>query len=643
MAGKIISGDAGETWVNDTGKVKYQFIVNWLNSCGLCAQYDRQIGDSWPIPLHRGCRCHQKAIWPGAASLPFADFRAEVANLSRDQQARVIGRANLLLVERGVVEWSDVVTPVRVRDLHEVVALEGLTVERMVKAAVPRAVAEAAYATVHTPAHELAEAQRADLIARLAAKGVQKAGLKRAVAARLAARVTIGAGPSGPQGSPVVPGDPKVLEDYLVASGVKKEVAKKAAAKVKAKAKVKVEKTADQKEAERVAAEAAKATAEAARLKAERKEDERLARVEAEYFAKVEAEDKAKAAAEKAAAEKAAAEKAAAEKAAAEKAAAEKAAKGSTILPGRPIAERLQAYTEGDRKVSDVLAIGEEFARRKAELEAQGAEYRRGLREIDDATTGAMKLPKKKQEAVFAEIKAKGEALEAMNAARKAEMVTMRDRQREAVVKALAVDDPASIALEVDVQSGRFGSSRVPLDSAQRAKAAEAQSFLARLTRASDATVSTPILAAASGQSQRAYYRNGVVLQVGQEDNTDVYVHEMGHALEYQMMTAGSPAIDRSREFLDHRIAGETPQKFTDLFPKSNYESWEVGAKDKFTETFGSESSAYYTGKVYPKGIDYTEILPMGVQQLYNDPVGFAQRDPEYFKFVAGMLDGSLR
>ena len=37
------------------------------------------------------------------------------------------------------------------------------------------------------------------------------------------------------------------------------------------------------------------------------------------------------------------------------------------------------------------------------------------------------------------------------------------------------------------------------------------------------------------------------------------------------------------------------------------------------------------------------EILSMGVELLYADPVGFAERDPEYFKFILGLLDGSIR
>jgi hypothetical protein len=33
----------------------------------------------------------------------------------------------------------------------------------------------------------------------------------------------------------------------------------------------------------------------------------------------------------------------------------------------------------------------------------------------------------------------------------------------------------------------------------------------------------------------------------------------------------------------------------------------------------------------------------MGMQALFDDPVGLAKKDPEWAKWVMGILDGSLR
>ena len=203
------TGEPGEVWTNDTGKVQYQFIANWINTCGLCAQYDHQIAASWPIPMHRGCKCRQILVRPGQQAQPFTDFRATIAGLDPLQQSRVVGRSNLDLINKGVVTWEDVVTRSRVRDLREVVAKHGLTVKQLTAAGVQPRIAEEAYRTVHTPAHELAEARRKELLDQLLAKGLEKEDIRRALAERLAARVGISSGPSGPGSTGITPTTPK--------------------------------------------------------------------------------------------------------------------------------------------------------------------------------------------------------------------------------------------------------------------------------------------------------------------------------------------------------------------------------------------------------------------------------------------------
>ena len=32
----------------------------------------------------------------------------------------------------------------------------------------------------------------------------------------------------------------------------------------------------------------------------------------------------------------------------------------------------------------------------------------------------------------------------------------------------------------------------------------------------------------------------------------------------------------------------------------------------------------------------------MGMEQLYKDPINFAEDDPEYFKFIVGVLRGDI-
>jgi len=164
----IIDGEPGTTWTNDTEKIQYQFVAALINTCGVCLQYHLKIGAWWPIPIHYGCRCEQRAIKPEAqAPHPFVDYRELLAKMPPAEQAAAIGASNYKLLKAGVVDWKDIVTPSRVRDLREVVAKKKLTIDQMERAGVgPRWAAEA-HAAVHTPEHEAIARQRRELIERL--------------------------------------------------------------------------------------------------------------------------------------------------------------------------------------------------------------------------------------------------------------------------------------------------------------------------------------------------------------------------------------------------------------------------------------------------------------------------------------------
>lgn len=198
MARVTFNGPAGDVFTNDTEKVLYQFVCQFSNSCGTCIQYAHAIGPYWPIPLHRGCRCQQRPLPPGTDALPFVDFMEEIRSLSPQQQAVAVGASNWKLIEAGVVDFGEVVTPARVRDLREVVSRNRLTIKAMTKAGVGKATAQQAYRSVRTPEHVLVEARRRELVESLAAKGLSAAQVKRAVGRRVATRGGLGTAP-GPK------------------------------------------------------------------------------------------------------------------------------------------------------------------------------------------------------------------------------------------------------------------------------------------------------------------------------------------------------------------------------------------------------------------------------------------------------------
>lgn len=209
----VISGESGEVWTNSTEKILFQFHCNFSNSCGLCIQFANQIGNFWPIPLHAGCNCRQVAVRPGARAAPFIDYQKAVAELDKKQQARVMGLSNWKLVESGAVKWSDVVTKARVKDFHQVVAEQKLSVKAMTGMGISPFEAKKALGLITTPAHLTAVATRKALVEELRKGGLSDAEIQVRLVEKLKQRVQVKRGPEPPTSlgpKPPTPSTPPV-------------------------------------------------------------------------------------------------------------------------------------------------------------------------------------------------------------------------------------------------------------------------------------------------------------------------------------------------------------------------------------------------------------------------------------------------
>lgn len=111
--------------------------------------------------------------------------------------------------------------------------------------------------------------------------------------------------------------------------------------------------------------------------------------------------------------------------------------------------------------------------------------------------------------------------------------------------------------------------------------------------------------------------------------NAPTVIHEMGHIVEAR----DRAALARSIAFREKRTVGE---KAKWLGP--GYKKNEIALFDEWEQRGGRK----YSGKVYRHaGQEYaTEILSMGLERLYQDPVDFYQQDPEYFEFVVNSTRG---
>lgn len=212
---------------------------------------------------------------------------------------------------------------------------------------------------------------------------------------------------------------------------------------------------------------------------------------------------------------------------------------------------------------------------------------------------------------------------------------------REAVHKLLAIPKERQMQIQMGVARG--------VSPEVKAKGKEAREFLQSITAKKETRkVRNTEVGFTSTESKkhtvevelkqkkgRAYHLNGTVV-LDPKSEVKTHVHEIAHAIEQQ----GS-LQQQAIAFRDARIAaaGTSTVKMQQQFPGYGYGAHEVGNKDSFDKYF-KESSAYYCGKDY--GSRATEIITMGIESVYQDPVKFANADPEYFKFVVGILRGAL-
>lgn len=122
--------------------------------------------------------------------------------------------------------------------------------------------------------------------------------------------------------------------------------------------------------------------------------------------------------------------------------------------------------------------------------------------------------------------------------------------------------------------------------------------------------------------SGRAYAHKKTAF-LSKSDLQRVVIHELGHTLENN-----DPIIKAQvRDFYNRRTQGERVESLAQITGKA-YGLQEVTKKDKFI--------APYMGKVYYTG--HTEILSMGLELFYTDPLRFAREDPEMFDFIYSVV-----
>ena len=123
---------------------------------------------------------------------------------------------------------------------------------------------------------------------------------------------------------------------------------------------------------------------------------------------------------------------------------------------------------------------------------------------------------------------------------------------------------------------------------------------------------------------KRSYYNNAdKTVSMGNDDPGTV-IHELSHWIEYSVPEIKKEVV----EFYNRRTKGEKAVKMRDATGIKSYRDTEITKVDKWMRP--------YMGIVYPD--KSTEILSMGLELMYRNPVALAKQDPEMFDFIYSVV-----
>jgi hypothetical protein len=138
----------------------------------------------------------------------------------------------------------------------------------------------------------------------------------------------------------------------------------------------------------------------------------------------------------------------------------------------------------------------------------------------------------------------------------------------------------------------------------------------------------TPVSMRAT-RSNRSYYDGKGSVYFNKNRPIASAVHELGHHLEF----SDPYVLEKSLEFYDRRTQGENLVRLSILTGDKRYKANEKARKDNFQDAYMGKEYVDRNGNRIA-----TEIVSMGIEYMWKDPVGFSQSDPDYFDFIVDLL-----
>jgi len=161
-------------------------------------------------------------------------------------------------------------------------------------------------------------------------------------------------------------------------------------------------------------------------------------------------------------------------------------------------------------------------------------------------------------------------------------------------------------------------------DNMLKNRAKEAEAFLGKLVHRKSPI--TPKLVNTPGRAHAKLPENEI--HMDPSNKIGVHVHEMGHLLERNVNLKN--AARAMRQELTNEDTAKALKKLVPGHADSELTLGTIG---------GVGRNTYYAAKTY--GDHATEMISVGVESLYDDPVKFAKESPRYFDFMINALRGN--
>lgn len=135
----------------------------------------------------------------------------------------------------------------------------------------------------------------------------------------------------------------------------------------------------------------------------------------------------------------------------------------------------------------------------------------------------------------------------------------------------------------------------------------------------------------------RAYQHVYEGIAINPETNIRTVIHELMHSIEAfdssQMRSSAAFLKRRGRAAAEKSTNLSRVRKLKDI-ENPNYTGTEMAFRDDFEHT--------YTGKIYKNmgKMDASEVLSMGVEEIYANPIGMMMRDPDFFDHIVDRMRG---